>query len=650
MKPIFAALALLPLHAAVVDVHVIERSDVLKGKSFGAAGPYERIVAKAFFAVDPLLPANRIITDLRHAPVNMQGLVEFSADIHVLKPRDPARGNGTLLFEVSNRGGMGLTGMFQYGANTEEGVGDGLLMNQGYTLVWTGWQFDVPDEAGRLRVAVPAAKGQSGPVRMQVAVIERANQLSVADRGHIPYPAANPANPGHRMYVREYAAGARTEIPRNQWRFVDPVTVAVDGGFLPGKMYEVVYTSNDPAIAGLGPAGIRDFISFLKHGGGRPTSLLSDQRRFLKRAIAFGSSQSGRFLRTYLYQGFNADERGRIVFEGMIPHIAGGSRGSFNHRFAQPSRSGPQFHSDLFPFRDQPDTDPLTGSEDGILRIAQGSGTVPKIFYTNTSNEYWRSSASLIHTTLDGLKDAEPAPTTRIYFLTGCQHGPGAWPPRNDSSLLYAVNTNDYRPIMRALLAAMNNWLTTGKEPPPSRYPTVLAGQLVTPGHIRFPKIPSFRIPARIWQARSLDYGPDYAFSGIVAFEPPKLSGAPFGNRLPAVDDSGNETSGIMNPIVAVPLGTQMGWNLAAKPASADTEMAYLTGSYIPFARTKQERERAGDARLSLEERYKNREDYAMKLRAATALLVKDGYWLPQDAGRIEARGLAEWDALAKTH
>ncbi|MDX1981114.1 MAG: alpha/beta hydrolase domain-containing protein [Bryobacteraceae bacterium] len=629
MKVLLAICLLAPAQAALVDVHVVERTDV--------SGAYERIVAKAYFAVDPKIPANRIITDLRHAPVNEQGLVEFSADIHVLKPRDPAQGNGTLLFEVSNRGNMGLPGM----------MGEEFLRRHGYTLVWTGWQFDVPEGAGRLRVRVPVAKGITGLVRLQEAVTAKTGKLSVADRGHIPYPAANLSDPSSRMFVREYAAGERTEIARNRWRFVDAATVALDGGFLPGKMYEVVYTASDPPIAGLGPAAIRDFVSFLKYGGGKATSLLGDQRRFLKRAIAFGSSQSGRFLRTYLYQGFNADERGRIVFDGMMPHIAGGSRGSFTHRFAQPSRSGPQFHSDLFPFRDLPDTDPLTGSKDGILRVAQATGTVPKTFYTNTSNEYWRSSASLTHTSLDGGSDADLPPTTRIYFLAGCQHGAGTWPPRAANDLLYRGNTIDYRPMMRALLVAMNEWVTSGKQPPPSRYPSVAAGQLVPTGAIRFPKIPEFRLPVRIWQARSLDYGPDYQLSGIVSHEPPRLSGAPFGNRLPAVDGDGNETSGIRHPVLAVPLGTHMGWNLAAVAPSVETEMAYLTGSYIPFARTREERQGKGDERMSIAERYKSREDYLAKLRAAAEELVAARYLLAEDVGPIEKRGLMEWDSAS---
>jgi hypothetical protein len=629
-------------------MHVVERTDVLKGKPFGAVGAYERITARAWFAVDPVLPANRIITDLRLAPRNADGLVEFSADVHVVKPRDPARGNGTLLFEVSNRGGMGLTGLFNYGSNTEEGVGDGLLMERGFTLAWVAWQFDVPEGQGKLTLRVPVARGVSGPVRSQDFVAAKTDSLGVADRGHVPYRAANPGDPAHQMYVRDHLAGQRRLVSRAQWRFTDPATVALDGGFQPGKLYEVVYTSQDPAIAGLGPAAIRDFVSFLKHGGGKPTTLLGDQRRFLKRAIAFGSSQSGRFLRTYLYHGFNGDEQGRIVFDGAMPHIAGAARGSFVHRFAQPSRGGAQLHSDLFPFRDLPDTDPRTGDRDALLRIPLGTKTVPKILYTNTSNEYWRSSSSLTHTTLDGTGDAPLPETTRVYLLAGCQHGAGSWPPAPNRDFAHRGNTNDYRPIMRALLVALNEWVTSGKAPPASRYPTVEAGQLVEPARVAFPKIPGFAMPARVWQARRLDYGPDYASIGIIAFEPPRIVGEPYGVRLPAVDIDGNETSGVRNPVLAVPMGTHLGWNLAANASGPDTEMAYLTGGYIPFARTKAERERTGDPRLSVEERYRGREDYLAKLTAAARELVAGGYVLEQDVERIQRRGAAEWDSTTQ--
>jgi len=646
LKPLLLLLCILPAFAALRDIHVLERTDIANGKSFAKAGPYEKIVAKAFFEVDPRLPANRIITDIRYAPTNDRGMVEFSADVVVIKPREPANGNGSILYEVSNRGGRGLAGLFSYATQGDE-VGDGLLFNQGFTLAWVGWQFDVPQRAGVVRVDVPVARGIKGLVRAQEAILEKVATISVADRNHIPYPAIDPNSADNVMTVREYGAGPRKTVPRSQWRFTDPVTVTLDGGFLPGKIYEVVYTAQDPGVAGLGLAAIRDFIGFLKYGGGGPTTILSDQRRYLKRAIAFGSSQSGRLLRTYLHQGFNADEQGRKVFDGMMPHIAGGSRGSFVHRFAQPSRLGSLMHGDLFPFHDLPQTDPVTGLNDGILRVANGTNTTPKIFYTNTANEYWRSSSSLTHTSPDGATDAALAPGTRIYFLTGSQHGSGGWPPAKNPANLYSTNTLDYRPLMRALLIAMNEWVTSGKEPPPSQYPTNAARQLVAPNKIAFPAIPQFRKPAHVWQAHSLDYGPDYHLLGIITKEPP-VTARTYGARLPQIDADGNETSGIRSPGHAVPLGTHMGWNTAAAPPSPETEIAGLVGSYIAFPKTAADRQRTGDSRRSIEERYKSRADYLAQIDAAANKLIADRYLLSDDLPRIQKRAAAEWDTLTK--
>ena len=563
------------LAAAVHTVEITGRSDVEGGKPFSTAGPYERLVLRAHFKVDPRLPANRLITDLQYAPVNLDGLVEFSADAYVLRPRDPAKGNGTALFEVSNRGGRGLLSTFSYGKGKDD-PGDGLLFEQGYTLVWVAWQFDVPVGKDLLTLSVPAARGVKGLVRSEAVITDQTGTVSVADRGHVPYPAADLEDPQAKLFIRDFADGPRIEIPRKQWKFADAVTVALDGAFQVGKRYEVVYTAQEPAVAGLGFAAIRDFISYLKHDGG-------DQGGRIKRSIGWGSSQSGRFLRDFLYQGFNADEQGRRVFDGLIPHIAGGGRGSFHHRFAQPSRLAPWYTTDIFPFRDLNDTDPVTGVSDGLLRVAAGTGTVPKIFYTNTSNEYWRISASLLHTTMDGAAEAPVAPNTRIYYLTGAQHGPGSWPPGKQSGLLYSTNPNDYRPILRALLTAMNEWIATGKEPPPSRYPANTPAQLAPPGEIRFPAIPAFVSPNQIWRAQRLDFGPDYRTAGVIAFEPPRIAGPPFTVKVPQVDADGNEVAGVRNPVQSVPLGTYMGWNIDRSAPAAHREMAGLTGSYIPF-------------------------------------------------------------------
>jgi hypothetical protein len=389
-------------------------------------------------------------------------------------------------------------------------------------------------------------------------------------------------------------------IPRKSWKFAheekgkavpDLTQVFMSSGFEPGRIYEVVYKARDPVLVGLGPAGIRDFISFMKYGiptGGQV--LLGDQRRYIKRAIGFGTSQSGRFLRTFLYYGFNGDERNRRVFDGVWAHVAGAGRGSFNHRFAQPSRDGHPFMntlypSDIFPFTDLDETDPVSGRTDGILHRASEAGVVPRIFYTNGSYEYWGRAASLIHTSPDGRTDAPLHKDTRIYFFRGTQHGPAPFPPQRSSTRNLA-NPTDFRWSMRALLVAMNRWVTDGTEPPASQYPRISEGQLVHLEGVKFPKIPSVQFPVRLHLAYHADYGPQFRTKGIVSIEPPRV-GSPFTVLVPQMDTDGNETCGIPMPEVKAPVATLTGWNLRDPKLGAPDELYSMAGSFIPFARTK---------------------------------------------------------------
>ena len=545
--------ALLP--AALLRIEVSERSDVLDGRPFGPAGPYERLAGKAYFAADPNLPANKIIADIARAPRNEDGMVEFSSDIYVLKPRDPAHGNGAVLFEVSNRGGKAMLYSFDRGAagsdpHTAHDFGDGFLLEQGYTLVWLGWEFDVPSTPGLLRLYTPAVKGITGLVRSEMIVDRRETRQSLGDRNQMAYPAANPDDPSLTLTVRDHGDSPRRAVPREAWHIENGTHIVMPAGLEPGKIYELVYTSKDPPLVGLGPAAVRDLISFFKYGIESDT-VLGDHHDFIKRAYGFGISQSGRFLRTFLYYGFNQDEKGRRVFDGVMAHVAGAGRGSFDHRFAQPSRDAHPFlntfyPTDIFPFTDVAQTDPETGLTDGLLSHATPPEATPKIFYTNTSYEYYGRSASLIHTTIDGTKDAPIPPTTRIYFLTGCQHGPAPFPPVHGQAR-NLPNPNNYNWTLRALLVAMNAWVKDGKEPPPSRYPRIADDKLVALGAVQFPKIPGVQFPTRIQKAWRVDYGPEFRTAGIVTIEPPKV-GSAFPMRVPQVDADGNETSGIRMP------------------------------------------------------------------------------------------------------
>jgi hypothetical protein len=418
-------------------------------------------------------------------------------------------------------------------------------------------------------------------------------------------------------------------------------------GFEPGRIYEIVYRSQDPVIAGLGMAATRDLISYLKYGGASATGALVGIHRHIKRSMAFGSSQSGRFLRKFLYDGFNLDEQDRPVFDGVWAHVAGGGRGSFNHRFAQPSRDArPYFNflypTDIFPFSDAEQTDPETQISDGILKRARAQNAVPKIFYSNSSYEYYGRSASLIHTSLDGAKDIAVSPLTRIYLIAGAQHGPGAFPPGTGKTS-YPHNANDFSWAMRALLVAMDRWITTGEDPPSSRYPTIERGQLVPLEALKFPAIPGIRAPLRIQTPRRFDYGPDFRTKGIVSVEPPTI-GRPYGIRVPQVDSDGNELSGIRLPAIAVPLATYTGWNFRSASIGAPDELYSMIGSTFVFPRTASERKAGDDPRPAIAERYRDRADFLRKVSTATRKLAAERFVLDSDIPLIRRKASEQWD------
>ena len=639
---ILSPLLCLHLWAGVVRLDVVDRQDVESGRQFGAVGSYQRITAKALFTVDPKLPENLGVVDIALAPRNEAGLVEFAADVYMLKPTDPAKGNGTVLYEVSNRGGRGSVNMFDAGANAANEFGDAFLLERGYTLVWMGWQFDVPMRPGLLRLTTPSVKGITGTVRSEFVPQTKVNSFSLADREHIAYEVADLADAKAQLKVRDHPESKRRVIPRSAWKFSDASHVQMNTAFEPGKLYDIVYTAKDPQLVGLSMAATRDLISFLKY----------DESQNIKQTIGFGTSQSGRFLRTFLYQGFNGDEKGRRVFDGVWAHVGGGGRGSFNHRFAQASRDGHRmlntfYPTDMFPFTEAEQTDPETGITDGMLSHIGKPELRPKIFYTNGSYEYWGRVASLIHTSVDGKKDVDPGADSRIYYLAGTQHGPGGFPPAKITVTQNMPNVNDYRFHMRALLVAMTGWVNEGTTPPASSYPRIDKDQLVAKGAMQFPKIPGIKMPETPLQTHRMNFGPAYAGKGIITVDPPQI-GKAFPTLLPQVDRDGNETSGLRSPELQVPLGTYMGWNLRAVAIGAPTEQYDMVGSWIPFPKTKAARMKSGDPRLSVEERYKSKEEFLEKISAAAENLVKQGYLLQTDIPRIVSRSEAQWNWVAR--
>ena len=640
--------------AEVVRIDVHSRSDIAGGRAYGLVGPYERLLGRVYFEVDPRNTINESIIDIQYAPLNGFGRVEFSSDFYLIKPKDVEAGNGTVLVDVMNRGRKRVLHYYNFALaqlepESEMDMGDGFLLDQGFSLLYVGWQFDVPRQKGLMRVYTPVATESGstirGLVRSDFVVQELVYDHSLGDRGHAPYQVADPNDPRNVLTVRDTASGNRMVVDRDQWQFgrledgrmvADSTSVYLSGGFEPRKIYEVVFISKDPPIAGLGLAAMRDFVSRLKYESADPLSVPAGG---INRAIAFGDSQSGRYLRTFLRDGFNEDERHRKVFDGLIAHTGSNARGSFNHRFAQPSRAVDRsyfYPGDQFPFSDVAQIDPVTGLKDGLLE-GLNPETIPKVFYTNSSTEYWRLPTALIHTSVDGARDVQHAETSRIYLFAGTQHVP-AQLPRVRPQSLHIGNPNDYRWFLRSLLVSMNDWIINPDIlPPPSRYPRIADGTLVPLEQVQFPTIGGITLPRDVSRAYRLDYGHQFEVDGIISREPPGiLSVFPF--LVPQVDDSGNELAGLRSPDLAVPLATYTGWNPYSSIASQ--------GSYIPFPRTQSEREKGGDMRFPIDSRYENRQHYLGLVSEAALVLIKQGYLLGGDLPSILENAGRHWNFL----
>ena len=417
--------------------------------------------------------------------------------------------------------------------------------------------------------------------------------------------------------------------------------IHLTGGFQPGKLYEYVYVVANPVVAGGGFAGIRDFASYAKHDPDAITPA--------KRVYGEGISQNGRFLRDFLYEGFNADEEGRIALDGVLAHVAGAGRGSFNYRFAQPSRdaqptSSVFFPTDIFPFTDEPEKDPTTGVTAGLLDRATADKVVPKIFFSNTSYEYWGRAAARISTTADGKHDAPISDSVRIYHFTGLQHFPGPFPPAKGSGDLLGQQPESALPIKyfwRAMIDNMDAWVRSDTLPPVSNYPKIAEGTLVPLNKYALPAIPGLNRPTEANQAYRLDFGPNWQ-QGILSMQPPKV-GPPFPLLVPQVDADGNERDGVRLPEIAVPLATYTGWNLRDPAIGAPDQRVAFEASYLPFPKTAADRLKTGDPRLSIAERYTDRDEYLTSYKAVTDDLIEQRWILPQDRAALLHRGELEW-------
>ena len=632
--------------AEVTRIEIATRTDVLAGKAFGDTGPYEEIVGKVYYSLDPDNPRNKSIVDLDKAPRDAAGRVAFVADLFVLVPKDESHGNGVALFDVLNRGRKNMLNAFNrsppsFDPNAPLDLGDGFLMQQGYMLVWVGWQFDLPHRGGLMGLEAPPVLENGKPVVGKVTTTFTPNTNDptyplndmgrYADTTH--YPPVDPASPANMLVVRDGFLGAPHVIPRDEWQFArvkdgqivpDSSAVYLKGGFQPGHFYELSYQATGAVVAGVGLAALRDLASAVKYRQDLPITA--------RYAYAFGPSQDGRLLREFLYEGFNADEQDRRGFDAVMAHIAGAARGGdFNSRFARPNGLG-FFVASLFPYLDLDQKDPATGRTDGIETKLTPEQR-PKVFYTNSSGEYWGGgrAAALTHTTLDGSEDAKAPDNVRIYLFAGTQHVPGGYLPSQGAGA-QKPNGNQYGFAQRALLVALDRWIRDNVEPPPSAHPQLADKTLVPRDQIAFPAIPGVHSPLTI----PAGYRADLA--------EPQTHALPL--LVPQIDADGNELSGIRLPNVAVPLATYTGWNFRSPAIGQPGELLPLTGSFIPFPVTKAAQEAAHDPRLSIEERYGSRERYQALVTDAAAKLVQQRYLLNQDVRPVVERALVTWDEI----
>jgi Alpha/beta hydrolase domain len=666
-----------PAHARITNV-VISKivSPAFGGASFGSVGQYEQLFGTAYGEVDPDDPLNEVITDVKLAPRNARGMVEYSMDIEIWKPTDLSRGNHTIHYDVVNRGNKSSPGNFNIGGSPTA-PGDGFLESEGYVLAWSGWEYDVVGSG--IKVSLPVAHAKDGSAitgRVRSEYIFNSNPPTTTPVTAPPgYEAVSTDNSGATLTRRVHQNDPREVIPNSQWAFADcsktpfpgvPSTfnVCLNGGFDTNHIYELLYTAKNPSVTGLGFAATRDFVTWLRgdrhrkfgqghrrhkfHGAAAPATPLGDS---IDQAIIYGSSQSGRWIRTFIELGMNEDERGRVVFEGAIPHKSS-NRGAFNIRFAQSTRlSGTQHTEQAFPGAESPQTwnpehDELSGVNSGQLDRCRASHSCPKITHTNSDTEYWQALMSLDTTDSDGKRDLPIPPEVRIYQFSGTMHGggdalaqPPAVLPAFPANCQLRANSNPFAWAQRALLTDLREWIVSGREPPPSMYSTLRNHSLVKPEQVSYPYMPAvnFTVPGITNFKFFLDRGRHFDVEDIsgIMNEPP-VRGEKYTVLVPRVDADGNDVDGLRNVNVQVPLGTYLGWNVR-KAGFSEGDSCDLTGGFIPFFRTRADRLAAGDPRPSLQERYPTHADYVAKVTAAAADQVAKRVLLPGDAANIVA-------------
>ncbi len=672
--------------ARIIRVTIAKVEPAFAGQTFGNTGAYELVTGEAHGEVDPKSPANAIIQDIALAPRNARGMVEYTSDIAILRPADPARSNHVLLFNVVNRGNKGALSLFNADVpanptdnNAVKVPGDGWLQRQGYTIIWFGWQGDVLGGNNRLTMSVPIARNPdgssiTGTVRSEFVVTAPAATLTLSTSWftaavHASYPTVSTDNQTKlsdgflpTLTVRERQNAPRTPIANTDWRFgtcddTKPTdrAICLPGGFQPGRIYELIYRAKDPLVLGLGFAAARDLGTFLKakdkDDNDAPNPVGHGPRT---KTLIMGSSQSGRMIRTMLLLGFNKAETGGRAFDAALPHIGGGLL-ALNVRFGQPGGGWNDQVDHLypayeFPFSYTKQTDPLTGRTQGVLDRCATTDTCPLIVHAATVLELWEGRQSLGLTDPLGIRDVADPPNVRTYVMASTQHAPAPLPlpAKAPFGACYQQgNPNPQTWTMRALLDGLTRWVRDGQKPPPSQTPSIAGGTLVASDAVAFPEIPANDYGGVARQAvRFLgvhnplpvfDRGPGYKpgeISGIVSKEPPDIGTARYGALVPQVDADGNDIGGVRAVYIQVPIGTYTGWNLF-RDDWLTNGFCPLSGSFIPFAATRAGREKTGDPRLSLQERYPTTQAYVAAVRKAADDLVGKRLLLPEDATRL---------------
>jgi hypothetical protein len=668
---VLAALAVPAAGEARVVRFVVERERPFAGgMAFGGVGPYVRLDGRAYMEVDPRHPGNTVIVNLDRAPRNARGMVEFSAPFFILKPADLARGNRKIFYVINNRGNKQALGYFNFAPSTNDPLtaadaGDGYLMRLGYAVVDAGWQGDVAPGNNRLFPEFPVATQPDGspivaPVRIEYSdrTIPQAGTFTLPLEGSAAfrsYERADADTTHSTLTVRAAVDGPKVPIGPERWAFgrcptgassLVPTTtdICLFDGFRADRLYELIYPAKNPWVMGLAYAVTRDIGSFLRYqsrdDAGNPNPLAGSSTHVgISRSYSFGGSSTGMYQREFLYLGFNADEAARKVFDAAWIHKPGTHRLFANVEFADPNTYSRQDDRHDFLSTSHPPltfgvtTDPISGVQDGLLKRPASD---PLVLQTDTATEYWQFRASLYLT--DGLGERAPIPdTVRVYFLSSFQHGgndPPAVFPGPAGMCQNPTNPNYHGPTLRALLVALDAWADRGVKPPKSAVPE--GGTLVTLEEARdaFPAIPGVEFPSVVNELELLNHGPQFGPEGGRLTVLPPLRGPSYQVLVPRPDKDGLDEAGIRPMEIRVPLGTNTGWNLRV-PARREGNLCGLSGSYIPFARTKADRQASGDPRKSQEERYKTHEKYVKEVEKAAKKLVREGFLTAEDAGRF---------------